>query len=106
MVNSAHFTLVSCRRAGHGSRVPARRLALAGIRPAIEARTGDGGRCVRSALASWPTRKPCPPMEYPKAKIRPNEDGKVYNFVRPGRKPDNPGYLKSEAVAYPSELAP
>jgi hypothetical protein len=45
-------------------------------------------------------------MEYPKAKIRPNEDGKVYNFVHPGRKPDNPGYLKSEAVAYPSELAP
>jgi hypothetical protein len=43
MVNSAHFTLVSCRRAGHGSRVPAHRLALAGIRPAIEARTGDGG---------------------------------------------------------------
>src|ERR1035437_6923201 len=34
MVNSAHFTLVSCRRAGHGSRVPAHRLALAGIRPA------------------------------------------------------------------------
>ena len=86
MVNSAHFTLVSCRRAGHGSPVPARRLALAGIRPAIEARTGDGGRCVRSALASWPTRKPWPPMEYPKAKIRPNEDGKVYNFVHPGRK--------------------
>jgi len=45
-------------------------------------------------------------LGYPKAKIRPNEDGKVYNFVRPGRKPDNPGYLKSEAVAYPSELAP
>ena len=45
-------------------------------------------------------------LGYPKAKIRPNEDGKVYNFVHPGRKPDNPGYLKSEAVAYPSELAP
>ncbi len=37
-------------RAGHSRRVPARRFALAGIRPSIEARTGDGSRSVRSAL--------------------------------------------------------
>src|ERR1035437_9276501 len=43
---------------------------------------------------------------YPKAKIRPNEDGKVYNFAQSGRLSGNPGYLKSEAVAYPSELLP
>ena len=41
--------LLLCR-AGHGSRACARRLALAGIRPAIKARAGDGGRRVRSAL--------------------------------------------------------
>jgi hypothetical protein len=40
--------LLLCR-AGHGSRACARRLALAGIRPAIKARAGDGGRRVRSA---------------------------------------------------------
>jgi hypothetical protein len=43
-------------------------------------------------------------LGYPKAKIRPNEDGKVYNFAQSGRLSGNPGYLKSEAVAYPSEL--
>ena len=43
---------------------------------------------------------------YPKAKIRPNEDGKVYNFAHPGRQPGNPGYLKSEAATYPSEPLP
>jgi hypothetical protein len=43
-------------------------------------------------------------LGYPKAKIRPNEDGKVYNFAQSGRLSGNPGYLKSEAVVYPSEL--
>ena len=38
--------------------------------------------------------------------IRPNEDGRVYNFVHPGRQPGNPGYLKSEAATYPSEPLP
>jgi hypothetical protein len=42
----------------------------------------------------------------PKAKILPNEDGKVYNFAHPGRQSGNPGYLKSEAAAYPSEPLP
>jgi hypothetical protein len=37
-------------RAGHPCRTLARRLALAGIRPAVEARAGDGSRRVRSAL--------------------------------------------------------
>ena len=37
-------------RAGHSRRIPARRPTLAGIRPAVEARTGDGSRRVRSAL--------------------------------------------------------
>jgi len=36
-------------RAGHPRRIPARCLPLAGIRPAVEARTGDGSRRVRSA---------------------------------------------------------
>jgi len=45
-------------------------------------------------------------LGYPKAKIRPNEDGKVYNFAHPGRQPGNPGYLKSEAATYPSEPLP
>jgi hypothetical protein len=44
--------------------------------------------------------------DYPKAKIRPNEDGKVYNFAHPGRQPGNPGYLKSQAATYPSEPLP
>ncbi len=38
--------------------------------------------------------------------IRPNEDGRVYNFAHPGRQPGNPGYLKSEAATYPSEPLP
>jgi len=40
------------------------------------------------------------------AMIRPNEGGGVYNFAQSGWQHCNPGYLKSEAVAYPSELAP
>jgi hypothetical protein len=42
----------------------------------------------------------------PKAKIRPNEDDKVYTFAHPGRQPGNPGHLKSEAATYPSEPLP
>jgi rhodanese-related sulfurtransferase len=36
-------------RAGHGSRIAARRLSLAGIRPPVKPRAGDGGRRVRPA---------------------------------------------------------
>jgi hypothetical protein len=36
--------------AGQPRRIPARRLALAGIGPVIDARTGDGSRRVRSAF--------------------------------------------------------
>jgi hypothetical protein len=38
--------------------------------------------------------------------IRRNEDGKMYNFAHTGRRPGNPGCLKSEAAAYPSEPLP
>lgn len=38
--------------------------------------------------------------------IRSNEDGRMYNFAHPGRRLCNPGYLKSEAAAYPSEPLP
>src|ERR1039458_10608396 len=38
--------------------------------------------------------------------IRPNEDGKMYNFAHTGRRPGNPGHFKSEAAAYPSEPLP
>jgi hypothetical protein len=41
---------VACGRAGCPRRIPARRFALAGVRPVVEARTGDGCRRVRSAL--------------------------------------------------------
>jgi hypothetical protein len=37
-------------RAGSGSRISFRLPALAGIRPAVETSTGNGGRSVRSAL--------------------------------------------------------
>ena len=61
MVNSAHFTLVSCRRAGHGSPVPARRLALAGIRPAIEARSRDHPYLDSTSLAVYKSERSRPP---------------------------------------------
>ena len=41
-----------------------------------------------------------------KAKNRPNEGGWACDGSQPGRRPGNPGFLKSEAVAYPSELFP
>ena len=40
----------ACDRAGQRGRIFASRLTLAGIGPAVEARSGDGGRRVRSAL--------------------------------------------------------
>jgi hypothetical protein len=38
--------------------------------------------------------------------IRPNEDGRVYNFAHPGKQPGNSGYLKSQAATYRSLLLP
>jgi hypothetical protein len=45
-------------------------------------------------------------LGYPKAKIRPNEDGRVYNFAHREGDLAIPATSKSEAATYPSEPLP
>lgn len=58
---------VTCGRAGCPRRIPARRPALAGIGPVVDAGTGDGSRRVRSALGIRANSKATKPDGSPHA---------------------------------------
>jgi hypothetical protein len=107
-------------RAGQLRRIPARRTALAGIGPAVEARTGDGSRRVRSTLGiranakaakadgssyaglgqvqperskfDAPTKSPChtPPSVLPRA----TQAGERLGLANPSENAKAPRYLQ------------